>query len=123
MQSGKIRNSLYKKKHFTVCHVPQSLTVVILIKIRSRISERGSYLKPDVKKFESAFHANEELAEMNSDRKNRHFSFTKRNRESRSLIFNNPAVPIIYPASGLHVQPHSSIFIPLTITEVNYNLE
>ena len=55
---------------------------------------------------------------MNSDRENRHLSFAKRNRESRNLIFNNPTVPIIYPASGLQVEPHDSIFIPLKITEV-----
>ena len=50
-------------------------------------------------------------------------SFAKRNHESRSLIFNNPTVPIIYPASGLQVEPLQSIFIPLTITEVLPHLE
>ena len=50
-------------------------------------------------------------------------SFAKRNYESRSLIFNNPTVPIIYPASGLQVEPLQSIFIPLTITEVLPHLE
>ena len=55
---------------------------------------------------------------MNSDRENRHLSFAKRNRESQNLIFNNPTVPIIYPASGLQVEPHDSIFIPLKIIEV-----
>ena len=55
---------------------------------------------------------------MNSIRESRHLSFAKRNRESRSVIFNNPAVPIIYPASGLQVEPLDSIFIALTITEV-----
>jgi len=58
---------------------------------------------------------------MKSDRKNRQQSFAKRNRESRSLILNNPTVPIIYPASGLQVEPHDSTFIPLTLTEVSYN--
>ena len=60
---------------------------------------------------------------MNSDRRNRHVSFAKRNHESRSLIFNNPTVPIIYPASGLQVEPLQSIFIPITITEVLPHLE
>ena len=59
---------------------------------------------------------------MNSDRENRHIAYGKRNRESRSVLFNKPAVPIIYPASGLQVEPLDSILIPLTITEVN-NLE
>ena len=57
---------------------------------------------------------------MNLERKNRHLAFGKRNRESRSVIFSNPAVPIIFPASGLRVEPLTSLNIPLTITKVNY---
>ena len=56
---------------------------------------------------------------MNLDRQNRHLAFIKRNRVSRSIIFNNPTVPIIYPTSGLEVEPLGSILIPLTLTEVN----
>jgi len=56
---------------------------------------------------------------MNLDRQNRHLAFIKRNRVSRSIIFSNPMVPIIYPTSGLEVEPLGSILIPLTLTEVN----
>lgn len=90
-------------------------TIEILIRLRGN-------LKADVKWFQETFHANEEFPEMNSDRENRHIAYGKRNRESRSVLFNKPAVPIIYPASGLQVEPLDSILIPLTITEVN-NLE
>ena len=85
--------------------------IEILIRLRGN-------LKADIKWFQETFHANEEFSEINSDRENQHVAYAKRNRESRSIVFNNPAVPIIYPASGLQVEPLDSILIPLTITEV-----
>ena len=56
---------------------------------------------------------------MHSDRENQHVAYAKRNWVSRLIVFNNPAVPIIYPSSGLQVEPLGSILIPLTITEVH----
>ena len=51
-------------------------------------------------------------------RKRRHEDYIKRREWSRpELIYSNPSVPLKYPASGVHCQPHDHVEIPLLVTQ------
>ena len=46
--------------------------------------------------------------------------FQKRNWESKTILFNNPSIPVIYPTSGLEVEPNGVIInIPIKIIKVS----
>merc|ERR1712131_44693 len=61
---------------------------------------------------------------MNTDRKNRHMEFQKRNWESKTILFNNPSIPVIYPTSGLEVEPNGVIInVPIKIIKFFQEVE
>ena len=46
--------------------------------------------------------------------------FQKRNWKSKSILFNNPSIPVIYPTSGLEVEPNGVIInVPIKIIKVS----
>ena len=44
-------------------------------------------------------------------------AFERRNWRTETIIFNNPDVPLQYASSGLTIEPHGVMKIPLVITE------
>ena len=44
--------------------------------------------------------------------------FQKQNWESKSVLFNDPSVPVTYPTSGLRVEPDEVLKVPIKITKV-----
>ena len=46
-------------------------------------------------------------------------NFQKQNWESKSVLFNDPSVPVIYPTSGLRVEPDEVLKVPIKITKVS----
>ena len=44
-------------------------------------------------------------------------AFERRNWRTETIIFNNPDVPVQYASSGLTIEPHGVMKVPLVITE------
>ena len=105
-----------------------------------KIAEAG--LKSHVKHLRGEFMHGNKYIQINKDRTNRHLvssnliengiskltlnstvwffqNFEKQNWESKSVLFNNPSVPVIYPSSGLRVEPDEVLKVPIKIIKVS----